>query len=348
NQCDLNLDSKETLILEEESQSKMLLKQTDPMILEKKVNIKLVNYAVLNQLSEDFGKRFVPQTELSAEQAFWLKSSVSSEEPSNSSTPVKTNVPKELPKVNIVNTSLMQIKYHLAGFDKVVKERTTPTAITEGTWGFKHTKAVFVNKIIPFIKTLKDTFNNFDQCLLDEITKVQTIFNQMEEVVEQCRLETKSSEIKMKQVLNENNRLLDPIISQDIVNIVMNSSVDINDSVNANVDSLKMCNKCLELEAELIKQHNMSVEITDLNAQLREKVFVITALKNDLRKLKRIDVVDNAAQVSNATAIAPGMYKLDPVTVAHKVKNNRESHIYYLNHIMEQDAILKEIVEQAK
>ncbi|GKE13285.1 hypothetical protein Tco_1416836 [Tanacetum coccineum] len=54
NQCDLNPDSKETLILEEESQSKMLLKQTDPMILEKKVNIKLVNYAVLNQLSEDF------------------------------------------------------------------------------------------------------------------------------------------------------------------------------------------------------------------------------------------------------------------------------------------------------
>ncbi|GKB46424.1 hypothetical protein Tco_0897177 [Tanacetum coccineum] len=85
----------------EESQSKMLLKQSDPMVLEKKVNIKPVNYAVLNQLSEDFGKRFVPQTELSAEQAFWLKSSPSSEEPSTSSTPVKTNVPKELPKVRV-------------------------------------------------------------------------------------------------------------------------------------------------------------------------------------------------------------------------------------------------------
>ncbi|GJY11297.1 hypothetical protein Tco_0379482 [Tanacetum coccineum] len=99
----------------------------------------------------------------------------------------------------------------------------------------------------------------------------------------------------------------------------------------------------------LVNQLNQkSVKITDLNAQLQEKFFVITTLKNDLRKLKGKDIVDNAAQVSNATAIAPGMYKLDPVTLAHKVKNNRESHIYYLNHTMEQDAILKEIVKQAK
>ncbi|GJX73141.1 hypothetical protein Tco_0311736 [Tanacetum coccineum] len=48
-------DSKETLMLEEESQSKMLLKQCDPMVLENKVNIKPINYAKLNRLSEDVG-----------------------------------------------------------------------------------------------------------------------------------------------------------------------------------------------------------------------------------------------------------------------------------------------------
>ncbi|GKF42385.1 hypothetical protein Tco_0125727, partial [Tanacetum coccineum] len=47
-------DSEETLMLEEESRSKMLLKQNDPMVLEKKVNIKPINYAELNRLSEDF------------------------------------------------------------------------------------------------------------------------------------------------------------------------------------------------------------------------------------------------------------------------------------------------------
>ncbi|GJW08908.1 retrovirus-related pol polyprotein from transposon TNT 1-94 [Tanacetum coccineum] len=63
----------------------------------------------------------------------------------------------------------------------------------------------------------------------------------------------------------ENDRLLDQIISQDIVNIVVNSLLDINTSINVNssvamndsVNYVEMCNKCLELEAELIKQNNM-------------------------------------------------------------------------------------------
>ncbi|GJT93329.1 hypothetical protein Tco_1082174 [Tanacetum coccineum] len=44
-------DSEETLMLAEESRSKMLLKQQDPMVLEKKVNTTPVDYAALNQLS---------------------------------------------------------------------------------------------------------------------------------------------------------------------------------------------------------------------------------------------------------------------------------------------------------
>ncbi|GJS08928.1 hypothetical protein Tco_0365724 [Tanacetum coccineum] len=46
----------ETLMLAEESRSKMLLKQQDPMMLEKKVNTTPVDYAALNQLSQDFEK----------------------------------------------------------------------------------------------------------------------------------------------------------------------------------------------------------------------------------------------------------------------------------------------------
>ncbi|GKC46098.1 hypothetical protein Tco_1063820 [Tanacetum coccineum] len=60
-------DSKETLLLAKESRSKMILKQKDPIMLEKKVNITPVDYDVINQLYKDFEKRFVLQTELSAE-----------------------------------------------------------------------------------------------------------------------------------------------------------------------------------------------------------------------------------------------------------------------------------------
>ncbi|GJS89633.1 retrovirus-related pol polyprotein from transposon TNT 1-94 [Tanacetum coccineum] len=81
-------------------------------------------------LSDDFGKRFTPQQELSAEQAFWLCMSNPTSKPSNA-TLVKLEAPKELPKVSLVNESLKKLKFHLARFDNVVKIRTTPDARTE-------------------------------------------------------------------------------------------------------------------------------------------------------------------------------------------------------------------------
>ncbi|GKB03439.1 hypothetical protein Tco_0831582 [Tanacetum coccineum] len=215
-------DSEETLILAEESRSKMLLKQKDPMMLEKKVNTTPVDYAVLNQLSQDFEKRFVPQTELSAEQAFWSQNYVNSLEPTLSSRPTKVEVPKELPKVSMVNTSLKKLKYHLAGFDVV------------------------------------DLFNTFDQYLIDELSEVQNVFHQMEQAMEQHRLESKTFEVKMNQVLNKNERLLEQVISKDIVNTIVNSSVDI---ASVNVHE---CEKCLKLETELLnKKDFVEKEIYD-------------------------------------------------------------------------------------
>ncbi|GJX68227.1 hypothetical protein Tco_0303954 [Tanacetum coccineum] len=173
-------DSEETLTLAEESRSKVLLRKQDPMMLEKKVNTTPVDYAVLNQISQDFETRFVPQTELSAEQAFWSQNYVNSPNPTLSSRPTKVEVPKELPKVSMVNTSLKKLKHHLAGFDVVVKERTMATSITEGSWGFEHTKACFRDEIIPFVKSLKDLFNTFVQYLIAEFFEVQNVFHQME------------------------------------------------------------------------------------------------------------------------------------------------------------------------
>ncbi|GJY36818.1 hypothetical protein Tco_0422196, partial [Tanacetum coccineum] len=68
--------------------------------------------------------------------------------------------------------------------------------------------------------------------------------------------------------------------------------------------------------------------------------------KNDLRKLKGKEIADNAAQMTNATTIAPEMYKLDPIIFDPKVKNNREAHEYYLKHTMEQATILRELIQE--
>ncbi|GKD03637.1 retrovirus-related pol polyprotein from transposon TNT 1-94, partial [Tanacetum coccineum] len=142
--------------------------------------------------------------EESPEQAFWSQNSVNSSDPTPSSRPTKVEVIKELPKVIMVNTSLKKLKHHLAGFDVVVKERTMATTITEGSWGFENTKACFRDEIISFVKALKELFNTFDQYLFDELSEVQNVFHQMEQAVKQHRLKSKTFEVKMNQVLNEN------------------------------------------------------------------------------------------------------------------------------------------------
>ncbi|GKD16395.1 retrovirus-related pol polyprotein from transposon TNT 1-94 [Tanacetum coccineum] len=73
-------DSEETLMLAEEIRSKILLKQKDPIMLEK-------------------------------------KNSMISTEPTLSRRPTIVEVPKELPKVSMVNTSLKKLKHYLAEVD---------------------------------------------------------------------------------------------------------------------------------------------------------------------------------------------------------------------------------------
>nr|GEW18034.1 hypothetical protein [Tanacetum cinerariifolium] len=237
----------QTLLLEDESRSKMLQKQNEPIMSEKKVITKPVDYASLNQLSKDFKTCFVPQAELSAEQAFWSWYSVQSKEPNLSSSTTIVEVSKELPKVSMVNSSLKKLKFHLASFDMVVKERTTATAITEGTWGFKHTKACFRDDIIPFVKELKELFNSFDQFLIDELTKVQNVFHQMEQNVKQHCVEKNKFQDKMKNVLKDNDRLLKQAISLDIMNIVAH------DHVNSAYKTVNVCERCVTIETELQK-----------------------------------------------------------------------------------------------
>nr|GFB23361.1 hypothetical protein [Tanacetum cinerariifolium] len=248
-----------------------------------KVNTTPVDYAALNKLSQDFETRFVPQNELSAEQAFWSQYSVNSEEPNIFSSTTVVEVPKELPKVSMVNSSLKKLKFHLASFDVVVKERTTATAITEGTWGFEHTKACFRDEIIPFVKALEHLVNLFDQLLIDELTKVQNVFNQIEKAVEQHCVEKNKFQVKMNDVLKENERLLEQAISVDIVNIVVHANV------NHACKSVNECKCCVTFETELqrdfikrecydtlfkqyitLEKHCISLEVDN---QLKQELF---------------------------------------------------------------------------
>ncbi|GJZ24025.1 retrovirus-related pol polyprotein from transposon TNT 1-94 [Tanacetum coccineum] len=272
-------DSKETLMLAEESRSKMLLKQQDPMVLEKKVNTTQVDYVVLNQISQDFEKQFVPQTELSAEQAFWSQNSMNSTDPSPSCRPTKVEVPKELPKVSMVNTSLKKLKHHLASFDVVVKERTTATAITEGSWGFEHTKACFRDEIIPFVKALKDIFNTFDQYLIDELSEVQNVFHQMEQAMEQHRLESKTFEAsQQKDFIDKEtyDKLFKSYTTLEKHCIYLEVDTQLNQEIFQRENSVSN---------QSAPNFDQYFELNELKAQSQEKDTVISKLKERIKSL---------------------------------------------------------------
>ncbi|GKC43185.1 hypothetical protein Tco_1060907 [Tanacetum coccineum] len=281
----------------------MLAKQNDLISKENKINTTLINYVELNQFSKDFGKRFVPQQELFAKQAFWLENSHPNTDQYDIS-PVKIEDPRELPK------------------------------------------------------TLKDIFNVFDKDLINEVTDVQIVFNLMEAAVQQCFVDKQCFEIHKKELFLKNDRILHQIMSQDVMICVLNDTAVFSDYVNLEMKKSESCNKCLDLEAELVKRKNIverdiykdqfesirrtrvrskehcdsliaqlnskSMENTDLKGQIQEKVFVITSLKNNLRKLKEKEIVENATQIPNATTIAPGIFKLDLNPLAPSCCHHRD------------------------
>nr|GEW62464.1 retrovirus-related Pol polyprotein from transposon TNT 1-94 [Tanacetum cinerariifolium] len=95
------------------------------------------------------------------------------------------------------------------------------------------------------------------------------------------------------------------------------------------IKSLRKNNK------EEIEDHDRC-DLTTINEELENSVAKL------LSENERKATVNNAAQISSATTIAPGMFKLDLELLAPKLVHNRESHIYYLKHTQEQADILRE------
>nr|GEZ47909.1 hypothetical protein [Tanacetum cinerariifolium] len=222
------VDEEEALILEEENRSKMLTKQNDLIMKSKKINTTPIDYIKLNKLAEDFGKCFVPQMQLSVEQAFWLP---------------------------LLNPKSEQLDIILTLVEKeVVKVWTTPDAITEGSWGFKHTKKVFKEEVIPFINSLRVSFKYFENGLHDELNEMKMVFNQMEAAVEECSVDKKYFVIQKKEVFLDNDRLLDHIICQDVMNIVMHAKNDYREMRQGFINEY---NKNLMLKTELAKKRQM-------------------------------------------------------------------------------------------
>ncbi|GJR45700.1 retrovirus-related pol polyprotein from transposon TNT 1-94 [Tanacetum coccineum] len=146
------------------------------------------------------------------------------------------------------------------------------------------------DEIIPFVKALKDLFSTFNQQLVDELAEVQNVFYQIEQAVEQHRVESKTFEVKMNQALNENERLLEQVMSKDIVNLIVNSSMDF---ASVNVHE---CEKCLKLETELQKDF--------VEKEIYDKLFKSASVPqpSDNTKKDRILQTQSSTQMNKVEA----------------------------------------------
>ncbi|GJR79733.1 putative ribonuclease H-like domain-containing protein [Tanacetum coccineum] len=242
-------DNEDTLVHAEVSRTKMLEKMKDPECL---IISSPINYAKLNNLYDTF----VPQKELTREQAYWLPAN---EVASNQSKPAQQFVHTR-PAKSQVNSHLKTLKSCFPEFDEVIKFRTKPTCLTDGEWRFEHTKRCFVEQIIPFYEKLKTHVKGIEDNLFKEVSEYMKIFDELDKEYDQCVIDKKCLEIENKNLLIQNECLLAESISKDICSVVLTPDNVVPISVEPCSNCDKEQTRNLELEAEFSKVKQLLVD----------------------------------------------------------------------------------------
>ncbi|GKA41663.1 retrovirus-related pol polyprotein from transposon TNT 1-94 [Tanacetum coccineum] len=144
------------------------------MSKERKVNTTSINYVELNRLFEDFGKRFVPEQQLSDEQDSGYKLHTLDQ---SASSPIKMEDPREIPKLQAKDTTIYKLKEHIKSIrenDKEEKVKHEMNEIETITIELEHSvaKLLYENKRLhKEIKHLKKIYK--DQ--FDSIKKTRAL-----------------------------------------------------------------------------------------------------------------------------------------------------------------------------
>ncbi|GJW67084.1 retrovirus-related pol polyprotein from transposon TNT 1-94 [Tanacetum coccineum] len=240
------------------------------------------------------------------------------------SRPTKVEVSKELPKVSMVNTSLKKLKHHLAGLTVVCPMKEPQPQLSLRAHGEVDTQ--LNQEIFQRDNSVSNqSAPSFDQYF--ELNELKAQSQEKDTVIKKLKERIKSlsgniNKDKVKKDLEEIETInieLDHRVSKLIAENghLKQTYKQLYDSIKpARIRSKEQCDN-------LINQVNLkSVEISYLSASLLEKVLVITALKDELSKLKGNGLANN---VVCKHTIDLEMLKID-----------------------EEAAILKEIVEQGK
>ncbi|GKC57888.1 hypothetical protein Tco_1085486 [Tanacetum coccineum] len=120
---------------------------------------------------------------------------------------------------------------------------------------------------------------------------------------------------------------------------------------NANdVTALIEQNECVRVELEEMKQHYKelfeSIQIT--RASTNEKTSSLLTQIEDLKAQLEGNLKVAARSSVKTKVLAPGMYAIDVEPIPPRLKNNRNAHLTYINHLKESVETVREIVEEAR
>ncbi|GJU09920.1 retrovirus-related pol polyprotein from transposon TNT 1-94 [Tanacetum coccineum] len=217
---------------------------------------------------------FVPQKELSQEQAYWLSANEIASNASNPATPVTPFVHNRPPPSQVL-FHLQKVNAVFHQFEGIINERTTQKPLYVSEWCFDYAKQFVEQQLVPFYDHFKKHIESANETIFKEVKEYEQIFDDLDAEYERCVLDNKNLTIEKKNLLIKNDCLIAECLEKDICSIVLTSDIVVPPSSNCLCEDLRSAcdrehTKVLELEAEVLKQQKMVIESEKRNSHLQK------------------------------------------------------------------------------
>ncbi|GJY08777.1 hypothetical protein Tco_0375831 [Tanacetum coccineum] len=218
--------------------------------------------------------KFVPQQELSREQAYWLPANEIASQASNPDRPVTPFIHTRPPPSQVL-ANLQKVNAVFSQFEGIIKERTTQKPDYVSEWCYDYAKQFVEQQLVPFYEHFKKHIQSANETIFREVKEYEQIFDDLDAEYERCVLDNKNLTIEKKNLLIKNDCLIAECLEKDICSIVLTSDIVVPPSSNCLCEDLRSAcdrehTKVLELEAEVLKQQKMVIESEKRNSHLQK------------------------------------------------------------------------------
>ncbi|GJZ84169.1 hypothetical protein Tco_0649508 [Tanacetum coccineum] len=208
--------------------------------------------------------KFVPQQELSREQAYWLPANEIASQASNPDRPVTPFIHTRPPPSQVL-ANLQKVNAVFSQFEGIIKERTTQKPDYVSEWCYDYAKQFVEQQLVPFYDHFKKHIESANETIFKEVKEYEQIFDDLDAEYERCVLDNKNLTIEKKNLLIRNDCLIAECLEKDICSIVLTSDIVVPPSSNCLCEDLRSAcdrehTKVLELEAEISKQKQLITE----------------------------------------------------------------------------------------